>query len=190
MRKPRYCLHTSTVGVGRTYPQHQEMLAPYDYDAPRSIHNLVPCMVGKGFPDFEPDFNTVVLDRRAKPTDLISSAPIPKCGHLISSRFLELLRRFKLPPHRVYDVPMVHKDKPLQGYVFLLLPHPLSGRRRSGCRGCRTRAAHDRLQRDDFKRPDLRLLCHLDGVDVRWAVHVGAEDDPLVVGRECQIRLQ
>ena len=124
MRKPRYCLHTSTVGVGRTYPQHQEMLAPYDYDAPRSIHNLVPCMVGKGFPEFEPDFNTVVLDRRAKPTDLISSAPIPKCGHLISSRFLELLRIFKLPPHRVYDVPMVHKDKPLEGYVFLLLPHP------------------------------------------------------------------
>jgi hypothetical protein len=120
VRKPRYCLHTSTKGVGRAYPQHQKMLAPYDYDGPRSIHKLR----GEGFPDFEPDFNTVVLERGSKPTDLISSAPIPNSWHLISSRFLELLQTFKLPPHRIYNVPMLHKEKPLEGYVFLHLPHP------------------------------------------------------------------
>lgn len=105
------------------------MLKPYDYDGPRSIYKLLPVMLGEGFPDFEPDFNTVVLDRRARPTDLISSAPIPNCGHLISSRFLELLQKFKLPPHRVYNVPLLHKKKPLEGYVFLLLPHPESLRK-------------------------------------------------------------
>jgi len=105
------------------------MLAPYDYVGPRSIYKLLPCMLGEGFPDFEPDFNTVLLERGAKPTDLISSVPIPKCGHLISPRFLELLQKFKLPPHRVYNVPMVHKEKPLEGYVFLLLPHPESLRK-------------------------------------------------------------
>jgi hypothetical protein len=126
MHKPRFILKPSTDGVGKTYPQHQEMLKPYDYGGPRSIHKLVACMLGEGFPDFEPDFNTVVLDRRAIPTDLISSAPIPKCGHLISSRFLELLQNFKLPPHRIYDVPLLYKEEPLDRYIFLLLPHPES----------------------------------------------------------------
>ena len=67
-----------------------------------------------------------MLAGRAKRTDLISSVPIPKCGHLISTRFFELLRKFKLPPHRVYEVPMLHRKKPVEGYVFLLLPHPES----------------------------------------------------------------
>ncbi len=126
MSRPRFLLKPAIEGVGKTYPQHQKMLKPYDYGGPRSIHKLVACMVGEGFPNFEPDFNTVVLDRRAIPTDLISSAPIPKCGHLISSRFLELLQEFKLPPHRLYNVSILHKEKPLEGYVFLLLPHPES----------------------------------------------------------------
>jgi hypothetical protein len=86
-------------------------------------------MLGEGFPDFEPDFSTVVLDRRATPTDLISSSPIPKCGHLISARFIRLLRQFQLPPHRIYNVPILHKKNPLEGYVFLLLPHPESLRK-------------------------------------------------------------
>jgi hypothetical protein len=78
------------------------------------------------FPDIAPDFNTVVLHRRAVPTDLISSSPIPRVGHLVSSRFLELLQKFKLPPHRLYPVPMVQNDKPVEGYFFLLLPQPES----------------------------------------------------------------
>ena len=124
MRKPRYSLNTSTSGVGRTYPQHQEMLGPYDYDAPDSIKHLRDCNFD--FADFEPNFRTVVLDKRAKATDLISSVPIPKVGHIVSTRFLDLLREFKLPPHRLYPVPMIHKGEPVDGYWFVHLPHPQS----------------------------------------------------------------
>jgi hypothetical protein len=122
MRKPRYCLSTTTKGAGRTYPQHQEMLKPYDYDSVRSVHRLSMYE----FAEFEPDFNTVVLAKSAKATDLISSAPIPNVGLLVSSRFLELLQSFKLPPHRVYPAPMVHKEHPLTGYFFVHLPQPAS----------------------------------------------------------------
>lgn len=125
MRKPRFCLKPAIDGVGKTYPQHQEMLGAYDYSAPRSIHRLSQVMQG-GFPDFEPDFHTVVLHRRAIPTDLISSAAIPNVGLLISARLLALLQEFKLPPHRLYPVPMLHKGQPLEGYSFVLLPQPAS----------------------------------------------------------------
>jgi hypothetical protein len=122
MKKPRHSLNFTTKGVGRAFPQHQAMLGDYDYNAQRSIHRL-PMY---DFPSFEPDFTTVLLHGHSKLTDLISTAPIPNVGLLVSSRLRKLFEAFKLPPHRYYSVPMSHRGKAVEGYSWLHLPQPSS----------------------------------------------------------------
>jgi hypothetical protein len=122
MRKPRYCL----LDALQANIQHQKMEEPYDYGGERSVHRLRDCMLGSGFPNFKPDYNTIVIHPRATLTDLVSSVPIPKVGHLVSERFLRLLQQFKLPPHRVYSVTMTHKGHSIEGYSFILFPQPHS----------------------------------------------------------------
>jgi hypothetical protein len=120
MKRPCSTLNHATEGIGRTFPQHQEMSRGYDYDAPESVHRLS----SQNFPDCEPNFNTVILAGSAKATDLISTAPIPRCGFLVSGRFRSLLKSFSLPPHRFFAVPMLHRNKPVAEYSWLHLPQP------------------------------------------------------------------
>lgn len=115
-----WTLNNATEGIGRAYPQHQEMGRKYDYDAPDSVHKL-PYDV---LPDFEPNFNTVVVHGHARLTDLLSSAPIKNTGYLVSSRLREVLEGFVLPPHKFYPVPMTHRSKPVAGYFWVQLPEP------------------------------------------------------------------
>src|SRR5262245_9185237 len=93
-----WTLNESATGIGRTVPQHQEMGRGYDYDAPDSVHKLP----YDALPDFEPNFNTVVIHGHARLTDLISSAPIRNTGYLVSPRLRAVLEQFALPPHRFY----------------------------------------------------------------------------------------
>jgi hypothetical protein len=120
MRGPLWTLNNATDGVGRAYPQHQEMGPGYDYDASDSVHQLP----YDKFPGFEPNFNTVVIDRRAKLTDLLSSAPIKNTGYLVSSRLRTVLEHFALPMHQYYPVPATHDGKPVADYFWLHLPEP------------------------------------------------------------------
>jgi hypothetical protein len=120
MRGPCWTLNYTTEGIGRTYPQHQEMGRGYDYGAPNSVHKLP----YDALPDFEPNFNTVVIHGHAKLTDLLSSAPIINSGYLVSPRLRVELERFALPPHRYYPAPMTHRGKPVAGYCWLQLPQP------------------------------------------------------------------
>lgn len=120
MRAPCWKLNYATAGVGSTMPQHQSMGRGYDYASPNSVHKLP----YDALPDFEPDFNTVIIHGHAKLTDLLSSAPIINTGYLVSPRLRELLGRFMLPPHRFYPVPMTHRGKPVPGYCWLQLPQP------------------------------------------------------------------
>jgi hypothetical protein len=83
MRGPCWTLTHASAGIGRTYPQHQDMAAGYDYDAPDSVHQLP----YDALPDFEPNFNTVVIHGHAKLTDLISSAPIKNTATLSAPGF-------------------------------------------------------------------------------------------------------
>jgi hypothetical protein len=92
----------------------------YDYSAPNSVHQL-PC---DGFPNFEPNFRTIVITASARLTDLISSAPNRNAGLLVSERFRAVLAAFALPPHRYYPLPMKHRLKPVGGYWWLHLPQP------------------------------------------------------------------
>jgi hypothetical protein len=120
MRGPCWTLDNATDGIGRTFPQHQEMGRGYDYDAPDSVHKLP----FDAIPSFEPNFNTVIIHGHAKLTDLLSSAPIIHSGFLVSPRLRALLEQFVLPPHRFYPVPMTHRGKTISGYCWLQLPEP------------------------------------------------------------------
>lgn len=120
MRGPSWTLSNATDGIGRAFPQHQEMGRGYDYDAPNSVHKLP----YDGLPDFEPNFNTVTIHGNAKLTDLLSSAPIRNTGYLVSPKLRALLEKFTLPLHRFYPVPMEHRKKPVDGYCWLQLPEP------------------------------------------------------------------
>jgi hypothetical protein len=120
MRGPCWTLNNATVGIGRTYPQHQEMGSGYDYGAPNSVHKFL----YDGFPNFEPNFNTVIIHGNAKLTDLLSSAAIINTGYLVSLKLRALLEEFALPLHRFYPVPMIHRKKPVAGYFWLQLPEP------------------------------------------------------------------
>jgi hypothetical protein len=117
---PCWTLNNAADGIGRTYPQHQEMGRGYDYNAPNSVHKFS----YDALPEFEPNFNTVIIHGHAKLTDLLSSAPIINTGFLVSARLRELLERFALPLHRFYPVPMTHRKKPVDGYCWLQLPEP------------------------------------------------------------------
>ncbi len=120
MRGPCSTLNEATDGIGGTYPQHQEMSRGYDYDAPNSVHHLL----DDALPDFEPDFDTVVVHGHARMTDLISSAPIMDTGYLVGPRLRAVLERHALPRHRFYSVPMTYRGKPVAGYSWLQLTGP------------------------------------------------------------------
>lgn len=118
--KPKfYTFDNHFDGVG-IVPQHQTMGTGYDYDAHDSVHNLP----FDGLPEFEPNFNTVLLDEHAAVTDLISSAPIRNCGWLVSGRLRAVLDSFRLPCHRYFSLPVVHHDRTIPDYWWLQLPQP------------------------------------------------------------------
>jgi hypothetical protein len=120
MRRPCWTLNHATDGIGRAYPQHQVMGPGYDFAAPDSVHRLP----YDSLPEFEPNFNTVIVHGHARLTDLLSSAPVRNTGYLVSWRLRAVLERFALPPHRFYPVPATHRHKPVEGYFWLQLPEP------------------------------------------------------------------
>ncbi len=120
MRGPCWTLNHATDGIGRAYPQHQVMGRGYDYDAPDSVHQLP----YDAIPEFQPDFDAVVVHGHARRTDLLSSAPIKNTGYHVSPRLRAVLERFALPPHRFYPVSMTHRGRPVAGYCWLQLPGP------------------------------------------------------------------
>jgi hypothetical protein len=120
MRRLCWTLNHATEGIGREYPQHQQMSAGYDYDAPTSVQRLP----YDALPDFEPNFDTVVIHGHARLTDLLSSAPIRNTGFLLSDRLRAVFKQFSLPPHRYYPVPIIYRRKAIEGYYWLQLPEP------------------------------------------------------------------
>src|SRR5262245_1229111 len=112
MHGPCWTLNNATEGIGRSYPQHQTMGGDYDFDAANSVHKFQ----YDAIPDFQPNFNTVIIHGNAKLTDLLSSAAIINTGYLVSARLRGLLEQFTHPLHRFYPVPMTHRNKPVAGY--------------------------------------------------------------------------
>ncbi len=105
MRGPCWTLDSAFEGIGPAFPQHQEMGKGLDYYAADSVHQLPHDKI----PDFEPNFNTVVIHGHAKLTVMLSSAPIKNTGFLESSRFRAVLEDFVLPSHHFYPVPATYR---------------------------------------------------------------------------------
>lgn len=90
----------------------------YDYDAEDSVHGLH----HEDFPDFEPNFRTPVVKHL---TDLLGANMIADCGFFVGPRLRAVFDRHALMPHRYYPVPLTVRRKPVDGYAWLHLPHPL-----------------------------------------------------------------
>jgi hypothetical protein len=116
-----YLLNDALKGIGKgRYPQVQKMSEGYDYRSPDSVQKLRPDM----FADFKPNFNYPVLGDGFKATDLLSCAPFPYWVLMVSDKLLRVLTNFKLPPHKIYAIQILHKKKLVAGYNALHILDP------------------------------------------------------------------
>ena len=67
---------------------------------------------------------TIKLANSAKQTDFISTGLISGYGFIISERVKNVLEQFKLVQHKFYRIPLVHKQKKLDGYYWLHMHQP------------------------------------------------------------------
>jgi hypothetical protein len=120
MKKPKYLFKNIVTGPKRT-AQCYSWSSPYDYDSPVSVYKLSMYE----FADFEPDFGILEVDKKFRVlTDYIHAIATGLKGIIVSERLLKLLQSFKLPPHRIYPIPLQHRGLPIEGYSFIHLPHP------------------------------------------------------------------
>lgn len=124
MDKDFFILRNALYGIGE-YPQHQTMGCDengisYDYKAANSVYQIR----SDRFLDITPNFNSIILSRKIKITDKISSSPILWYVMLVSPKLLNLLQLFNLPPHQIYSVPIIHGKKNIAGYsaLHILIP--------------------------------------------------------------------
>jgi len=103
------------LGRGVRFPQHQKMSKGYDYKAENSIHKLRHDKLS----DFKPNFDTIIHSKGVSLNDKISSAPFPLGVILISDKFLKLLKKFKLPDHRIYKAPILHGNNKIDNYFAI-----------------------------------------------------------------------
>jgi hypothetical protein len=109
-----------TKETGLEYPQAQEMVSPYDYDAPDSIY-ITSYYDGVELP-CTPNLNAIKVMLRSRLTDLLSVAMLPTSGLLISKRMQLLLQDFVLVNHKFYPATIKHKKDLFDDkYVYLHL---------------------------------------------------------------------
>ncbi|MEO0511233.1 MAG: hypothetical protein AAF065_15390 [Verrucomicrobiota bacterium] len=117
--RPFYKLTERIDSMG-IYPQNQNLGGNYDYESSRSVHKLK----SGTLPSFEPDFGTIIIEKGTTLTDIVSSAPIPNSGILLSLRTKAILDRFRLPPHRYFPVLLSQAGKKVEGYYWLQISEP------------------------------------------------------------------
>lgn len=109
-----------TKETGPEYPQAQEMVEPYDYDATDSIY-VTSYYDGKELP-CSPNMTAIKVEPRAKLTDVLSVAMLSASGMLISKRLQLLLQDFLLVNHKFYPATIEYKRMRYDDmYVYLHL---------------------------------------------------------------------
>ncbi len=98
-----------------TFPQTDGMGPGYNLRGTNSVWNLPNLRK----PDFEPDFDCFRLDKKAKLTDVISTATINACGFIVSNKLKIIFDEFKLPPHIYYPVKILYKKEMISNYFWL-----------------------------------------------------------------------
>ena len=101
------------------YPQTNGMTPEYDLKKKNSVWNIPNLKL----PDFEPDFDSFNLDKKAKLTDVISTGLISACGLLLNDKTKQILSRFNLPKHIYYPATIWHKKEILKNYYWLQFAH-------------------------------------------------------------------
>jgi hypothetical protein len=92
------------------YPQIQKISPTYDRMSPNSIDKLDRYQVE--FPDFQPNFPILPLEKKAKTTDWLSCAYLNSLtGWLISAKFSQIFANFKSVPYKVYPVSVCIKNE-------------------------------------------------------------------------------
>lgn len=97
--RPKYC------GPG---PYAEWETCNHDLDSPVAQHNLR----DDAFPDFQPEFQPVLLSRKSSLVDFVDAAGVVGgTGLLMSEKALGVLEGMKLPPHQIYPLEVIHKEK-------------------------------------------------------------------------------
>jgi hypothetical protein len=83
-------------------------LCNHDLDSPVAQHNLR----DEAFPDFDPEFQPVLLSRKSSLVDFVNAAGVVGgTGLLVSDRALRVLEGMKLPPYQTYSLEVVHRER-------------------------------------------------------------------------------
>ncbi len=98
-----------------THPQTDGMKYGYDLRKVNSIWNLP----NKKLPDFDPDFDHFVLDKKAKLTDIISTGLISASGLIVSEKIKEIFSLYRLPDHKYFKAKVSHKKIVYNDYYWL-----------------------------------------------------------------------
>jgi antitoxin component YwqK of YwqJK toxin-antitoxin module len=104
---------TETSEIGN-YPQIEGFAKGYDYDSESSIFNIDKLETNTRF---KPDLKDFILSRSSKLTDFLS---FNSDFFLVSPKVIELLKKFELPSHKLFDCIVRHGDKKYS-YVILYL---------------------------------------------------------------------
>lgn len=113
-----YSLRTSTdEKVTGTHPQTDGMRYGYDLRKADSIWNIPNLKL----PDFEPDLDYFVLDKKAKLTDVISTGLISASGFILNDRVKNIFDRFKLPAHKYFPAKVMCKKEIHDNYYWFHL---------------------------------------------------------------------
>ena len=101
-----------------SYPQSEDMIKGYDYDANNSVYELVYNRNKKI--DFSPNLDSFLLTKKAKFTDLLSAIPAGGAsGLLISEKFKRLLEVFNIIEHQCFKASVLDNRGNNERYYWM-----------------------------------------------------------------------
>jgi hypothetical protein len=106
---------TNTTETGFVFPQVSKMRPGYNYGTPNSVHALSRAV--EHLPDYEPDLDCFVVDRKAKLTDLLSVS-VTYGGFLISPKLKGIFEQFNLPLHKFFPAKVSYKKELFDYFWF------------------------------------------------------------------------
>jgi hypothetical protein len=104
-----------TEETGDQYPQIIKMSKKQDYYDDNGVYVLSRISL----PDTNPDLKHLVLDKKAKITDVLSAAMLRLNGFLITDRVKNILTKYRLPEHRFYYAEVTDMKKNKYPYYWL-----------------------------------------------------------------------
>ncbi|HEY4194022.1 MAG TPA: DUF1629 domain-containing protein [Mucilaginibacter sp.] len=105
-----------TKETGPVYPQIQKWKPGYDSNSATSFYSYLKKSKDV-FADFIPNLDGLIVNGRARPTDLVSS--FTSGGFIVSEKLKLIFEKHNLAPHRFYPAKVIYKSKNLEGYFWM-----------------------------------------------------------------------